>query len=126
VIGRGERPAMLVHRHPAAPEPVLREVCAGAEEEGVPTEVVVAPEGGDAQDATALAHAAARESRLDVGIGIDASGAAAVHHVKLPEDRPPATTGPGSAPVDWRRAGRIAARVVKGLPLTADPPAEDR
>ncbi|HEV7725379.1 MAG TPA: glycerol dehydratase reactivase beta/small subunit family protein [Modestobacter sp.] len=109
---------MLVYRHPSAPLPVLREVCAGAEEEGVPTEVVDAPGGGEAQDATALAHAAALESRLDVGIGVDASGAAAVHHGKLPEDRPPATTGPDAAPPDWRRAGRIGARVVKGLPLT--------
>ena len=111
---------MLVYRHPAAPGPVLREVCAGAEEEGVPTEVADAPGGGGAQDAIALAHAAARESRLDVGIGIDASGAAAVHHGKLPQDRPPATTGPHSTAPDWRRAGRIGARVVKGLPLTED------
>jgi hypothetical protein len=118
VTGTGERPAMLVYRDRAAPAPVLREICAGAEEEGVPTEVVDAPDGGDA---TALAHAAARESRLEVGIGVDASGAAAVHHGKLPERRPPATTGPDAGPPDWRRAGRIGARVVKGLPLTEGP-----
>jgi hypothetical protein len=120
MTGRGERPAMLVYRHPAAPVPVLREICAGAEEEGVPTEVVDAPGGVDTADATALAHAAARESRLDVGIGVDAAGAAAVHHGKLPADRPPATIGPASTPPDWRRAGRIGARVVKSLPLTED------
>jgi hypothetical protein len=112
---------MLVYRHPAAPEPVLREVCAGAEEEGVPTEVVDASEGLAAQDATALAHAAARASRLEVGIGLDSSGAAAVHHGKLPERHPAATTGPAASPADWRRAGRIGARVVKGLPLTEGP-----
>jgi hypothetical protein len=110
----GERPAVLVYRHRGAPSPVLREVCAGAEEEGVPTEVVDAPDGGDA---TALAHAAAQASRLEVGIGVDASGASAVHHGKLPERSPAATTGPDAAAPDWRRAGRVGARVVKGLPL---------
>ena len=117
--GAAERPAMLVYRHPGAPPPALREVCAGAEEEGVPTELVDVP--ADARDATALAHAAARESRLDVGIGLDASGAAAVHHGKLPERTPAATTGPGASPADWRRAGRTGARVVKGLPLGESP-----
>jgi Dehydratase medium subunit len=110
----GERPAVLVHRQPGAPPAVLREVCAGVEEEGVPTELVQVADGGDA---TALAHAAAQESRLDVGIGLDAAGATAVHHGKLPERSPAATTGPSAAAADHRRAGRIAARVVKGLPL---------
>ncbi|SDY57518.1 Dehydratase medium subunit [Modestobacter sp. DSM 44400] len=114
MTGSAERPAVLVYRHPGTPPAVLRQVCAGAEEEGVPTEVVDAPDGGDA---TALAHAAAQASRLDVGIGLDASGAAAVHHGKLPERGPAATTGLDGTPADWRRAGRTAARVVKGLPL---------
>jgi hypothetical protein len=43
-----------------------------------------------------------------------------VHHGKLPERRPAATTGPDVAPPDRRRAGRTAARVVKGLPLTEE------
>jgi hypothetical protein len=114
VTAPGERPAVLVYRHPGAPPAVLREVCAGVEEEGVPTGQVEVADGGDA---TALAHAAAQASRLDVGIGLDAAGATAVHHGKLPERSPAATTGPGAVPPDWRRAGRIAARVVKGLPL---------
>jgi hypothetical protein len=114
---------VLVYRHPDAPPAALREVCAGAEEEGVPTVVAPvgeAPAGSDAAaggDATALAHAAALASRLDVGIGLDAGGMAVVHHAKLPARSPAATTGPGAAPPDWRRAGRTAARVVKGLPL---------
>ena len=110
----GPRPAVLVYRHPGAPAPVLRQVRAGAEEEGVPTDVVDVP-GPD--DATALAHAAAGESRLGVGIGLDAAGAAAVHHGTLPERTPVAATPAEAAPSDWRRAGRIAARVVKHLPL---------
>jgi hypothetical protein len=118
VTGSGERPAVLVYRHRGAPSRALHEICAGAEEEGVPTEVVDAPDGGDV---IALAHAAALASRLDVGIGVDVSGAAAVHHGKLPERNPAATAGPDASPADWRRAGRIGARVVKGLPLTEGP-----
>lgn len=110
----GPRPAVLVYRNPRAPAPVLRQVCAGVEEEGVPTEVVDVP-GPD--DATTLAHAAARESRLGVGIGLDAAGAAAVHHGTLPEPTPVTATPAAAAAADWRRAGRIAARVVKHLPL---------
>jgi hypothetical protein len=110
----GPRPAVLVYRHPGAPAPVLRQVCAGVEEEGVPTDVVDVP-GPD--DATALGHAAAGESPLGVGIGLDASGAAVVHHGTLPERMPVTATSARAAPSDWRRAGRIAARVVKHLPL---------
>ena len=110
----GPRPAVLVYRHPAAPEPVLRQICAGVEEEGVPTDLVDAPGPGDA---TTLAHAAAEESRLGVGIGLDAAGAAAVHHGTLPERTPVVATPAQALSSDWRRVGRIAARVVKHLPL---------
>ena len=110
----GPRPAVLVYRHPAAPAPVLRQICAGVEEEGVPTDLVDAPGPGDA---TTLAHAAAGESRLGVGIGLAASGAAAVHHGTLPERAPVTVMSAESAPPEWRRVGRIAARVVKHLPL---------
>jgi hypothetical protein len=136
--GAEEPPAVLVHRHPDAPAAVLREVCAGAEEEGVPTRVVDVPgrgrDRGGLAAAVALAHAAALDSRLDVGIGIsgggdggddggsdggsDGGGAVAVHHAKLPADAPVTTTAPGAVLPDWRAAGRTAARVVKGLPLT--------
>lgn len=114
VTSPGPRPAVLVYRHPGAPAPPLRQVCAGVEEEGVPTDVVDVP-GPD--DATALAHAAAGESRLGVGIGLDSSGAAAVHHGTLPERTPVVATPARALPSDWRRVGRTAARVVKHLPL---------
>ena len=110
----GPRPAVLVYRHPGAPAAVLRQVCAGVEEEGVPADVTEVP-GPD--DATALAHAAGGESRLGVGIVLDAAGAAAVHHGTLPERTPVAATPARASSADWRRAGRIAARVVKHLPL---------
>jgi Dehydratase medium subunit len=117
MTGTDERPAVLVYRHPDAPAPVLREICAGAEEEGVPTDVVELSDRQDSRDATALAHAAAQASRLDVGVGLDASGAAAVHHGKLPATVPATSTALGAGPPEWRRTGHIAARVVKGLPL---------
>ena len=110
----GSRPAVLVYRHPGTPAAALRQVCAGVEEEGVPTDVQDVP---GVDDATALAHAAAGESRLGVGIGLDASGAAAVHHGTLPAGTPVAATPAGAPAAEWRRAGRIAARVVKHLPL---------
>ena len=49
--------------------------------------------------------------------GLDAAGAAAVHHGTLPERMPVTATPARSASSDWRRVGRIAARVVKHLPL---------
>jgi hypothetical protein len=52
-----------------------------------------------------------------VGIGLDAAGAAAVHHGTLPEGTPVVTTPARALSPDWRRVGRIAARVVKHLPL---------
>jgi hypothetical protein len=114
VTGPAERPAVLVYRQRGAPPAALREVCAGVEEEGVPAEVVDAPDG---LTATALAHAAAQASRLEVGIGVDTAGATAVHHGKLPLENPPATAGPDAAAPDRRRIGRVGARVVKHLPL---------
>ncbi|SFK78649.1 glycerol dehydratase reactivase beta/small subunit family protein [Geodermatophilus ruber] len=125
----GSRPAVVVHVRPGAPERVLREICAGAEEEGVPTRVVTVPgrsageQDGSMRstgehDVTALAHAAAASSRLDVGIAVDAVGAAAVHHGKLPAQRPVTTVETDATVADWRRVGRTAARIVKGLPLS--------
>ncbi|SCX55400.1 Dehydratase medium subunit [Klenkia marina] len=109
---RVEPPALVLEHEPGAPAEVLREVAAGAEEEGVP----LRSRPGSAYGAVQLAHAAARDSRLSVGVGVTAEGAVAVHHAQLPADHP-ALEVVGGAAVDWRRAGRVAARVVTGLPL---------
>ncbi|WP_082557119.1 glycerol dehydratase reactivase beta/small subunit family protein [Modestobacter sp. Leaf380] len=109
---RVEPPAVVLHHAPGAPSAVLREVSAGAEEEGVPLRLQRVPDGA----AVALGHAAARDSRLSVGVGVSADGAVAVHHAQLPADRPALAVRDGT-PADWRRAGRTAARVVTGLPL---------
>ncbi|MDT7582950.1 MAG: hypothetical protein QOE32_500 [Pseudonocardiales bacterium] len=101
---------------------LLREVCAGAEEEGVPVDVETAdgPESvGELTSgaATGLAYLAAGRSRLQVGIGLDRAGGVAVHHSTLPEHAPALTVASGAGRTGWRRAGRVAARIVKRLPL---------
>ena len=108
-----EPPAIELRHAPGAPAAVLREVAAGAEEAGVPLQML--PTGG--AGAVELAHAAARASRLSVGVGVSAEGSVVVHHAQLPADHPALEVRDGTAP-DWRRAGRVAARVVTGLPLT--------
>ncbi|GAA4675009.1 glycerol dehydratase reactivase beta/small subunit family protein [Pseudonocardia yuanmonensis] len=111
-----EKPAIVL-RHGGSPDPaVLREVCAGAEEEGVPTRVEQVRAAG-ADGAVALAHAAALESPLETGIGIDESGGVAVHHASLPAEAPVQRVEAGSPRPDLRIAGRTAARIVKVLPL---------
>lgn len=124
-----EPPSVVVRHHPDAPAAVLREVLAGAEEEGVPVAAWPDPTAatGPAGDAcaVALAHRAARRSQLDSGVGVDVHGAVAVHHAKLPPDRPALTEPPpapsavpDSSPAPpGRRAGAAAARIVTGLPL---------
>jgi hypothetical protein len=129
---RPEPPAVVV-RHDGAPAAVLREVAAGAEEEGVPTRVEAAATGEaapadaaahaaalgrtGAARAAALGHTAALASPLEVGVGVDAAGALAVHHATLPPDAPALSIGPGGDPPQWRRAGAVAARIVTGLPI---------
>ncbi|WP_345423731.1 glycerol dehydratase reactivase beta/small subunit family protein [Pseudonocardia xishanensis] len=103
----GVEPPAIVLRGAVGAD-VLRQVCAGAEEEGVPVAVEQA-EG----DPVALAHAAALASPLEVGIGVGRDGAVAVHHASLRADRPVERIAPENA----RRAGRTAARIVKILPL---------
>jgi Dehydratase medium subunit len=111
-----EIPSVVVLRPTEAGAQVLREVCAGIEEEGVPTRVVMPSGDGDEDNETVLlAHEAAQESRLDVGVALGVE-AVVVHHAKLPE-RSPAQVVPAEAgTAGWRGAGRSAARIVKGLP----------
>jgi propanediol dehydratase-reactivating factor small subunit len=106
-------PAVLVAVHDDAPAGVLREVCAGAEEQGIPTAVLTAtPAGAD----DAARHAAA-ESRLEVGVGIGADGGVVVRHALVPDA---VLRLAGDAPAaQVRRAGADAARIVAGLALRA-------
>ncbi|MHC1558566.1 glycerol dehydratase reactivase beta/small subunit family protein [Actinomycetospora sp. C-140] len=104
-------PAVLVAVHDDAPLGVVREVCAGAEEQGVPTALLGAPSPA-AQDA---GRHAASESRLEVGVGVGADGAVVVRHALVPD----AITGldAGATAPELRILGADAARIVAGLPL---------
>jgi hypothetical protein len=110
----GLPPAVLVALHDDAPAGVLREVCAGAEEQGIPTAVLAGASTGDADDA---ARHAAAESRLEVGVGIGADGSVVVRHALVPDAVLRLAGGAPAARV--RRAGADAARIVAGLALRA-------
>lgn len=97
------------------PDRALREVQAGLEEEGVPYDV----HRYEATDPCALAHQAARDSPLDVGVAVTRDGLC-VHHAKLPRDRPVCSEH-SAEPADARRLGHDAARVVTGVPLKLSP-----
>ncbi len=105
-------PAVLVATGDDAPPAVVREVCAGAEEQGVPTALLGGPPGDRGRHA-------ARESRLQVGVGVDADGAVAVHHALVPDVV--LALGAGASPADLRALGADAARIVTGLPLRTAP-----
>jgi len=101
--------------------PTLAEILAGLEEEGVPGRVEwargeTARQGQPA--AVAMAHQAARASRLEVGLGLDESGTLVLHQQRQPEERPLLVV-PGRQ-VDQataRAMGMNAARLVKVQPL---------
>jgi hypothetical protein len=98
-----------------APASVVRELCAGAEEQGVPIDVL--PSSGAGRSLSSLAHSAAGRSRLEVGVAVDRSGAVVVHHATLPPECAVHELGPGAAPVHVRRAGQLAARLCTRMPL---------
>lgn len=106
-----EPPALLVLDGGAAAG-LVREVCAGVEEEGVPVRVMA----GISGDADRLGAVAADRSALRVGIGLDPLGAVVVRHALMSRHGPVHTLA-GGGPAEWRRAGRIAARIITGLPL---------
>lgn len=104
-------PAVLVAVHDEAPSGVVREVCAGAEEQGIPTALL----GSAAPAADAAGRHAASESRLEVGVGVGVDGAVVVRHALVPDAV--LTLAGGSSPAALRVLGGDAARIVAGLPL---------
>lgn len=89
----------------------LKEVCAGLEEESVPYLIQFENEWKDSVD---LAAEASANSPLQIGIGIDQYENVCVHHQKLARETPYLM---GNLK-EGREAGKNAARLVKGLPLT--------
>ncbi|MCF8077761.1 MAG: glycerol dehydratase reactivase beta/small subunit family protein [Desulfobacterales bacterium] len=96
-------------------EHVIASICWGLEEEGIPAEIQYVEQGA----ARSLGKEAAKNSRLNVGIGIDGRAKEAVlHHRDLPEDKPLFLYEESAfEAVSLRRLGANSARVVKGDPL---------
>jgi len=111
------RPEVVIY-FAAADEALLPAVLAGLEEQSVPWRS--APEQGPAGD---LAGRAARESLLNVGLGISGGGVV-LHLAQLGQDIPLFSGRPDS-PEKARAFGENAGRLVKGLPLVPieEPPA---
>jgi hypothetical protein len=120
-----DRPAIHVTLAGEVDESLYKWISVGAEEEGIPCRLVPADEIDDEiddeTDAAALAHAAARSSRLDVGVGV-ASSQVAVHERHMPVERPVVATEveEDHAVHACRTAGSNAARLVIGMPLRLD------
>lgn len=108
-----ERPAIHVCLVDAAPVDLDRWVEIGAEEEGIPTRSVMP----SATEAVAAAYAAARSSRVDIGVAV-AADRVVLHESHMPPHQPVLTFPLGSDPQRaCRRLGGNAARVVARLPL---------
>ena len=118
-----DRPAIHVSLAPGADESLYKWIAVGAEEEGIPCRLDPANETDDETDVASLAHAAAQNSRLDVGVGID-SGQVAVHERHMPVERPViiSEVEEDHASQVCRSAGANAARLVIGTPLRLDDP----
>ena len=105
-----KKPTIMIYT--ARPdEALLREVCAGIEEEGVLFEVVPALAG----DATVLATAASDASML--GSGIAVCGTTIALHIKGMEKGKTVLTYASAMPSQARDAGANSARVIKRLPF---------
>ena len=103
-------PSISVRVHNDVTGDDLMPLLLGIEEEGVPVEVTRHEE----LNPLKLAHAAAIESKLGIGIGV-ALDYVVITTEKLPEDRP--YIARFLADAEGRIIGGNAARVVKRLPL---------
>lgn len=113
-VGQPERPAIEVNHSRTVNAEVLRQLCAGIEEEGVPH--VLVPRSSEL-DAVAAAARGAERSMLDVGIGLGDNGAVAIAQSSFPADQPVLRSEGQPSPDLARRLGQNAARMVTRLPL---------
>jgi len=84
----------------------------GIEEEGVSWVVQSGYEGG----AVPVAHQAAVESKLKIGVGVTHDERIVVHHKQLPSEDPVFDVS-DTTPKLARRLGTNSARLAKGIPL---------
>jgi hypothetical protein len=96
----------------------------GLEEEGIPAEIQYIEQG----TARNLGKEAAKNSRLNVGIGLDGPAKeAALHHRDLPEDKPLFFYEECAfEPISLRHLGANSARLIKGDPLIFENALHDR
>ena len=92
-------------------EVLLRQLCAGIEEEGVLYDVITQPSG----DASALAASASGVSMLGSGVGL--VGRSLALHIKGMTTRSPLLGYIEATEQEARELGANAARVIKKLPL---------
>ncbi|MGC3953628.1 MAG: glycerol dehydratase reactivase beta/small subunit family protein [Propionicimonas sp.] len=108
-----ERPTIRVRLNDRLPEESITDLLLGLEEEGVPVEVSRHDELNPLQ----LAHQAALESRLGIGIGVSLDYIVTTTE-KLPAERPYLVETLHRSEATDRVAGSNAARLVKRMPLT--------
>ncbi|MFT4109807.1 glycerol dehydratase reactivase beta/small subunit family protein [Propionicimonas sp.] len=108
-----DRPTIRLRLNERIPEPRVAEVLHGIEEEGVPVEVSRHAE----LNPLVLAHEAAVESRLGIGIGVSLEFVV-ITTEKLPQGRPYLVENLNRGEASDRAAGANAARLVKRMPLT--------
>lgn len=102
-------------------ESLIEHVEHGIEEEGVPW-VVQRAEDNDSDsnhqrhDSTAIAHQAASDSGLKIGIGVSEAGELALHHARLAADHPLFSVTDATT-LEARTIGTNAARLAKRMPL---------
>ena len=108
-----ERPAIHVSIAEDVTNGCFQWIEIGAEEEGVPCELIPCGAG----DAVALAYEAARSSRLGVGVGVT-RGKLAIHETHMPAELPVITfDANGNLAGICRLVGANAGRLVKRMPL---------
>lgn len=105
-----KRPSILIYGH-RADQRIIREICAGVEEEGVLYEVIEKPETA----AAALAYQAALDSMLGAGIGIN-NTQAVMQMRPLPLGQPVFTVN-NPSPEQSRVLGSNSARAIKKQPF---------
>lgn len=108
-----ERPTVRVRLNDRLADQAIAEVLLGLEEEGVPVEVTRHTD----LNPLALAHDAALESRLGIGIGVSLDYIVTTTE-KLPAERPYLVEILHRSEATDRAAGSNAARLVKRMPLT--------
>lgn len=106
-------PAIMVVYDPVwAGSDELRALLSGIEEEQVPAVYCQRRGGG-----VALASDGAKASVVGVGVSLGADGWAALHHNRLPKERPLLLVDLPCPFDECRLMGANAARLVKGIPL---------